>query len=405
MNRDDKSIAYIAAEHQANLVRLAAAWAEDLRDRIKTSDNTLLGALADLLENIGSFDLNEQSQEKYLELQKTILLIRAKSFSRILEYMLRQSESLAENESKWARAITRQLSGSETTDISKNRISAIANFANVQDGMTLPESIDAAAQLDAQRIAAVCRDGLRRGKSIDTISKEIRGTKAANFEDGILHFTRTEAETLARTGCCGIADEAKMQFYIANADVIKAVRHVATLSSNTCLVCGNYDGIVWRIPEEVNLIPKLPIHPNCRCVHLPVTEMDEINSSSRPAEAINFWKEAEKQYEQKYPGKHWQELARSTKLKYYYEAQKDYERRTGKPAFEQVPQNMSFEAWLKTKDDDYLLEYFGKTRFDLYKKGKLPLNKFINPVANRAFTIEELKKHDKNSFKKAGLKN
>ena len=82
MNRDDKSIAYIAAEHQASLVRLAAAWAEDLRDRIKTSDNTLLGALADLLENIGSFDLNEQSQEKYLELQKTILLIRAKSFSR-----------------------------------------------------------------------------------------------------------------------------------------------------------------------------------------------------------------------------------------------------------------------------------------------------------------------------------
>ena len=403
--KDDREIAYLAAEHQANLILLAAAWAEDLRDAIKGTDNELLGALPELLEEMGEADYSAEAQEKYLELQRQILLLRAKSFRAALDYMTRQSEALADNEAKWAKAISKRMAvpAGALKPVPATRVSAVVKYANVEDGMTLEESINAAAQEDAQRISAICRDGLRRGKSIGDITKEIRGSKAADYEDGILNVSRSEAEQMARTGCCGIADEAKMQFYLANADVIRGVRHVATLSGNTCLVCGSYDGMVWRIPEEVHLIPKLGIHPNCRCVHLPVMDMDDINSSTRPAEAANFWKEAEEQYEKDHPGKHWRDLARSTRLKYYYQAQKDYEKRTGRPAFDQVPQNMSFEEWLKTKDDRYLETYFGKTRYALYTEGKLPLHKFINPETNRAFTIKELKERDKAAFRKAGL--
>lgn len=403
---DDREIAYLAAEHQANLVLLAAAWSEEMRDALKGSDNELLGALPELLDDMGNADYTAAAQRRYLELQRRILLLRAKSFSAALEYMTKQSEALAANEVKWAKAISKRIAAPPSggfTPVGTGRISAVVKYANVEDGMTLEESIAAAAQEDARRISAICRDGLRRDKTIDEISREIRGTKAANYEDGVLNVSRAEAEQLARTGCCGIADEAKMQFYLANADVIKGVRHVATLSGNTCLVCGSYDGMVWRIPEEVHLIPKLGIHPNCRCVHLPVTDLDDINSSTRPAEAANFWKEAEAQYNREHPGKRFSELARSTRLKYYYKAQKDYEKRTGRPAFDQVPQNMSFEEWLKTKDDRFLRQYFGPTRYALYKDGKLPLRKFINPETSRAFTIEDLKKRDKAAFRRAGL--
>ena len=402
---DDREIAYLAAEHQANLVLLAAAWSEEMRDALKGSDNELLGALPELLDDMGNADYTAAAQRRYLELQRRILLLRAKSFSAALEYMTKQSEALAANEVKWAKAISKRIAAPSGgfTPVGTGRIAAVVKYANVEDGMTLEESIAAAAQEDARRISAICRDGLRRDKTIDEISREIRGTKAANYEDGVLNVSRAEAEQLARTGCCGIADEAKMQFYLANADVIKGVRHVATLSGNTCLVCGSYDGMVWRIPEEVHLIPKLGIHPNCRCVHLPVTDLDDINSSTRPAEAANFWKEAEAQYNREHPGKRFSDLARSTRLRYYYNAQKDYEKRTGRPAFDQVPQNMSFEDWLKTKDDRFLRQYFGPTRYALYKDGKLPLRKFINPETSRAFTIEDLKKRDKAAFRRAGL--
>ena len=402
---DDREIAYLAAEHQANLVLLAAAWSEEMRDALKGSDNELLGALPELLDDMGNADYTAAAQRRYLELQRRILLLRAKSFSAALEYMTKQSEALAANEVKWAKAISKRIAAPSGgfTPVGTGRIAAVVKYANVEDGMTLEESIAAAAQEDARRISAICRDGLRRDKTIDEISREIRGTKAANYEDGVLNVSRAEAEQLARTGCCGIADEAKMQFYLANADVIKGVRHVATLSGNTCLVCGSYDGMVWRIPEDVHLIPKLGIHPNCRCVHLRVTEMDDINSSTRPAEAANFWKEAEAQYNREHPGKRFSDLARSTRLRYYYNAQKDYEKRTGRPAFDQVPQNMSFEDWLKTKDDRFLRQYFGPTRYALYKDGKLPLRKFINPETSRAFTIDDLKQRDKAAFRRAGL--
>lgn len=398
--RKEREVAYIAAEHQANLVRLAAAWAEELRGDMDLTNAELIGNLSALIEDYQIADYSVAAQKQYLAMNAQILKLRAQSFAAAADYMERQCQKLAENEAKWAAAIAKRSGASGMKNI---RVSTIVKFAAVEDGQTISESIEAAAQEDARRISEVCREGVRKSKPLDQIVKEIRGTKESDYTDGILETTRSEAETIARTGCMGIADEAKMQFYLQNTDVIRAIMHVATLSGNTCLVCGNLDGHIWKKPEELAMIPNLPIHPNCRCVHLPVTEMHEINRSKRPAEEENFWKEAERKYNEEHPGKKFGDLARSTKLKYYYKAQKDYEERTGKPAFEEVPQNMSFADWLKTKDAKYIEQYLGKTRYALYTKGELPLNRFINPATNVQFTISELKQLDIEAFKRAGL--
>lgn len=398
--RKEREVAYIAAEHQANLVRLAAAWAEELRGDMDLTNAELIGNLSALLEDYQIADYSVAAQKQYLAMNAEVLKLRAQSFAAAADYMERQCQKLAENEAKWAAAIAKRSGASGMKNI---RVSTIVKFAAVEDGKTISESIEAAAQEDARRISEVCREGVRKSKPLDQIVKEIRGTKESDYTDGIFETTRSEAETIARTGCMGIADEAKMQFYLQNTGVIRAIMHVATLSGNTCLVCGNLDGHIWKNPEELALIPNLPIHPNCRCVHLPVTEMHEINRSKRPAEEENFWKEAERKYNEEHPGKRFSDLARSTKLKYYYKAQKDYEERTGKPAFEEVPQNMSFSDWLKTKDAKYIEQYLGKTRYALYTKGELPLKRFINPATNVQFTISELKELDIEAFKRAGL--
>lgn len=397
----DKDIAYIAAEHQANLMRLAATWAEELRGDADSTNSELVGNLSVLLDEYKIADYNAEAQRQFLKMNAEILKIRAEGFAKMADYMARQCEHLAENEAKWAAAIVKQ--SGVTVPKKTIRVSTIVKYATVEDGQTIPESINTAAEEDAKRISEVCREGVRKSKPLETIIKEIRGTKELGYTDGIFETTRSEAETIARTGCMGIADEAKMQFYINNQDVIIGIIHVATLSGNTCLVCGNLDGHIWKNPSELSLVPNLPIHPNCRCVHLPITELDAINSSKRPAEVENYWKEAERAYNEEHTGKRFDDLARSTKLKYYYKAQKDYEERTGKPAFDEVPQNMSFSEWLKTKDSSYIESYLGKTRYLLYTKGELPLNKFINPATNMQFTIAELKKLDIEAFKRAGL--
>ncbi len=401
----DREIARLIADHQANLVLLAATWGAEVLDAIKSTDNELAGALPGLLENAGEYVLSAQTLARYQELQRQILLLRLKGYELALEYMTAQCEALAANEAKWAATLAKSMNGPSEAlhQLEGKSIKAMVDYAFVNDGKTIQETFQLESEDDAQRIADSCRAGVAQGKSTDQIIKEIRGTKEGNYQDGILQISRTKAEAIARTICTGMADEAKMQLYIQNPDVCLGTKQVATLSSNTCLVCAVYDGIVWRLPDQLNEVVKLPVHPNCRCVHVPVTELSELNSSTRPAEAANFWKEAEIAYNKKYPKKNWNDLSRSSRLKYYYQAQKDYEKRTGKPAFEQVPQNMNFQDWLKTKDEQYISQYLGKTRFKLYREGKLPLNKFVNPETNRAFTIKELKERDIASFKIAGL--
>lgn len=399
----DREIAYIAAEHQANLLRLAGAMGIKMRENVDLTNNDLIGALSGIMEDNNRVgDYSPEAQKAYLAMKAKILKIRAESFAAAAEYMEKQCQKLAENEAKWAAAIAKK-NGAPPAEIKNIRVNTIVKFAAVEDGQTISESIQSAAEEDAKRISEICREGVRKSKTLDSIVKEIRGTKESDYKDGVFEATRSEAETIARTGCMGIADETKMQFYLQNTDVIRAIEHLATLSGNTCLVCGNLDGQIWENQEDLDKIPNLPIHPNCRCVHIPITDLSKYDKTKRPAEVENYWKEAERKYNEEHPGKRFDDLARSTRLKYYYKAQKDYEERTGKPAFDQVPHDMSFAEWLKTKDARYIESYLGRTRYLLYTKGELPLNKFINPESNVQFTIAELKKLDIEAFRKAGL--
>ena len=113
----DKEIAYITADHQANLMRLAAAWAAVLRDDTDSTNAELIGNLANLLEDYQIADYSREAQKQYLQMNAKILQIRAKGFAAAADYMARQCEKLAENEVKWANAISKQMNA---TGMKKN---------------------------------------------------------------------------------------------------------------------------------------------------------------------------------------------------------------------------------------------------------------------------------------------
>lgn len=169
-----------------------------------------------------------------------------------------------------------------------------------------------------------------------------------------------------------------MRFYLENQDVVTGVSFCATLQFSTCLLCAALDGYVWRIPDEIESIAFPPLCENCRCVLLPVTDLSWINSSTRPAEASDFWRDAEARYSRKFPEKDWNRLAYSTRLKYYYAEQRAFEEETGHPAFDQVPQTMNFSAWLHTKPDDVQDRYLGELRGRLFRRRNLNLIDFVD---------------------------
>jgi len=185
-------------------------------------------------------------------------------------------------------------------------------------------------------------------------------------------------------------NEENMQFYQQNSDVIRGVLFCGTLQFSTCLLCAALDGHIWKNPEDLSFVPTLPMHPDCRCVLLPVTDMHEINSSKRPAEVSDFWHNAKTRYTQKYPNKSWDELSASTRLKYYYNEQKVFEQETGHPAFDEVPQNMSFSEWLHTKPEELQKRFLGDYRAKLFMTYGLNLIDFVDSVTWTLLSDEAL---------------
>ena len=177
---------------------------------------------------------------------------------------------------------------------------------------------------------------------------------------------------------CRASNMEKMRFYLENQDVVTGVSFCATLDYTTCLLCAALDGYMWRVPDEVESIASPPLCENCRCVLLPVTGLPCGNSSTRPAAASDFWRDAEARYSRKFPPKDWNRLAYSTRLKYYYAEQKIFEKETGHPAFDQVPQTMNFSAWLHTKPDDVQDRYLGELRGRLFRHRNLNLIDFVD---------------------------
>lgn len=410
---DVDKIAQLIANHQADIQRIGINWGTLVNEKLDASEKKLLDALEKLLADFGTARIDAATFRKLKEIQEAVAGIRRGAFEDAREELNKLAVQLAGNDAKWAASLAAAISSATATadagkiafkQASDPAFKRIAKYG-IFDGKTLREWFKKLSDDDLTRIISVVRSGVASGLTIQKIRQQIGGTAVRNYTDGILNITRTAAERLARTVASGVANEGKMAFYQANADIIKGVRFVDTLDGRVCPNCAPLGGTVYQLDEPK---PSLPLHPNCRCVYVPVTELSDAISSSRPAANADFDAEAERLYKQKYPKdkypkKDWKKLAASTREKYYYEAIRRYEDHTGKPAFSQVSGKMSFKEWFPTTSAEFQRDWLGPTRYKLYKTGDLSIDDFLAPYPNKRFTLEELKKRDIQAFKDAGL--
>ena len=209
--------------------------------------------------------------------------------------------------------------------------------------------------------AAKIRDALRigyvEGQTIDEMTRRIRGTRARQYQDGILEVSRRDAETVVRTAISHTANHTRQKFYEANDDLVKGVKWISTLDSRTSPICQARDGTIY----PVNSGPRPPAHPNCR-------------SSTTPV--LKSWKEL---------GIDLQELPTGTR------ASMDG----------QVPADLTYNQWLKGKPATMQDEILGPTKGKLFRAG-MPVDRFVNKAGD-VLTLDELRKRDAEYFRKAGL--
>ena len=216
------------------------------------------------------------------------------------------------------------------------------------------------AGLEAEKSAKI-RDAIRigyvEGQTIPEMVTRLRGTKAKQYQDGILEITRRNAETIVRTAVSHTANHTRQKFYEANDDLVKGVKWVATLDSRTTPVCQSRDGKVYPVDSG----PRPPAHFGCRSSTTPVL-------------------------------KSFRELGIDLK---------EFPEGTRASLDGQVPANVTYNEWLKGKDAKFQDGVLGPTRGKLFREG-MPVDRFVNKAGDR-LTLDELRKRDAEYFMKAGL--
>lgn len=263
--------------------------------------------------------------------------------------------------------------------MNEDQLKAIIDGQGI-DGATIGEWFSGWQRDDLERISRAVQKATVEQLTVSDIAKQIRGTKENDYNDGILATTRVGAVRLARTVINGVCNNARVETIKANSDVIDGIKFVGTLDGKTCPHCASYDGHIWR-GEDMASARRPPIHPNCRCTLVPYVELKDEDGNvvdidnERPAANADFDQLAKDAYNQKAKEKGWkrrfEDLSPSTRLKYYYQAQKDYEKETGKPAYRQVDSNLSFPEYFKQQPDSFKRDWLGAKRYEAYKDGKL----------------------------------
>lgn len=196
------------------------------------------------------------------------------------------------------------------------------------------------------RISQAVRLGMTQGEDTDAIVRRIRGTKAAQYSDGVLDISRRSAQSIVRTSVNHVSNVAAQTTWKANEHVVKGWQYLATLDSRTTVTCASLSGQVFPIGQG----PIPPRHVNCRSITVAVTksfrELGVEKGELTPKERASM---------------------------------------DG-----QVAGDTTFSKWLTMKGQAMQDTVLGKARAELFRSGKLDLAQFIKNDGT-VLTLDELK--------------
>ncbi|PNG32204.1 phage head morphogenesis protein [Pseudomonas protegens] len=230
----------------------------------------------------------------------------------------------------------------------------------VDGGKLLKSFIDGFTATERQRLTGTIRQGFFEGQTNFQIIKNIRGTKALNYNDGILATTNRNAGAIVRTAVQHVATQARMETLKENFDVVQAVEWVSTLDSKTTPQCRALDKRRFKLAEG----PRPPIHINCRSTVVAVTRFSALFAEGATRASV------------------------------------------GEDGPQQVRADLSYYEWLKLQPAAFQDRAIGPKRARLFREGGLSVERFAELQLDRNFaplTLEQMKMLEPLAFERAGL--
>lgn len=175
----------------------------------------------------------------------------------------------------------------------------------------------------------------------------------ANRLKSTMELSMRNAQSIVITATSAVANKARMDFYSANDEVLKGYQSLTVLDGKTSDICISYSGSKY----DINFKPignskpyrPTPRHFRCRSTHIPI---------------LKTWREL---------GIDEDELPTGTQS-----SDAGY-----------LPQDYTFNDFLKTKTKEYQNDVLGAGRAQLWRDGKITLSQLVNQQG-KSLSLKEL---------------
>ena len=292
----------------------------------------------DISKRINESDLTIKESERLIKLLEKDLVIPYAELGNDLN-------ALAQDESKFMLNAVNAAAGIDiaTTLPTNKTINKIAN-ASLMEGATIKNwfgSLEQSLQFD---VAREVRQSIIQGKTNREVTDALKA---------ILNTSSRNANTLALTGIAAVTNQVRQQTIKENEDIFKGQKTVVTFDNRLSIICQSYSNSSWDMEGKILTGTKAfrepPYHMRCRTILLPI---------------IKSFREL---------GIDLDEMKGATK------ASMDG----------QIPKDMTFDEWLKTKPKSFVENTLGKGRAELFLDGKINLSQ-LTDLRGNPLTIKEL---------------
>lgn len=352
-------------KHQIDLLRLAESLQNSVGLILDSSEKSirdeLIAVLTVLIEREGGSYFDLETKKALMEMSRKINDIRTKPFADILKTLTDQMEELSVLEGSVVAPenITKNIIFEyKSKKPTQTELKNIVKFG-VFDGLTLKQWVDSLQMSDQTNIIRIVQKELNAGnRDVGNIVRKVVGTASKYGADGITSKSRSGLAGIIRTVVNGVTHQARDSFYKANPTLVASEIFVATLDSRTTVTCMGFDGETFLVGEG----PFPPLHFKCRSLRVPfISGMENLDRPIRTAYKKDFVGMTSRQ-----------KRAKIRQL-------------TGV-----VPGDVDYGTFLKRQSKGFQNEVLGVARADLFRKGKLSLDKFTDKQGNE-LTLRELK--------------
>jgi len=379
--------------HQIGLLRLSGSIRNDVYALLNATEADIAKQTRTILANHKGFD-SPASVKRMNKLLKVIRATRLTAWKQVDALWLKEMVDLVNTEPVTMSGILKTVVP-VTLETVLPPTALLTALVKVKpfEGKTLKQWSKNIAAADISRLEAQVRIGMVNGETGDAIARRLVGTVAQKGKNGVTEITRRQSNAITRTAVNAFSNQAKREFYMANADIFKKEMWVATLDNRTTNICMSLDGRRWNVGE--GRYP--PAHMQCRSMRIAVISEEALGRRpARPFTQRQLLKEFAKDNKISAVSKR-ADLPFGKKGSFDEFSQKRIRELTGT-----VPAKVTYQEWLTRQSGDFQDDVLGNTKGKLFRKGELPLTKFVDRAGSE-LTLSQLAASNAKAFRAAGL--